>query len=437
MESYAMILGMSSKTKQKNTRVVSIMLTLSCIAVCGGDVLAQPRSPASTEAGLVDGSRLVGQLRPSSSSGLVLAAGQLGQLTIPWDAVDHVAFGDPVRVTKKDGTVAEGTASIKDGVLTLQTSASSSPVSVGMADLATLEWTEQPGPTWRDRVHATGVSSFDLMRGNTQTQQLYLSASMAYRATDVGLGMYAERSVNQVGASPEIDTVADSAQAGSRLDRYVGSSTFVFFSGDYKHDRFQKVQRLWATAGAGRDLLSTTRGVVSVMAGVSRGRDAEERSIGSTRPQEIEASRTYWQLRLSAGARARLGREGTELAHDVVLYRQLGAAVANVSAGAGRGGVRLAIPLTGLMRTEMTSRLAVPLARGISWQAQANFSATNHPYPGATSKDLALSTGIRLDFGNDTLSGYAGSGSNVGTLAGSGAARKRSTKRLTPAASGI
>lgn len=427
---------MRSQTKQRNTRVVSAILSLSCISVCGGEALAQPRSPAPTQAGLTDGSRLVGQLRPSSSSGLVLAAGQLGLLTIPWDAVDHVAFGDPVRVTKQDGTVAQGTASIKDGVLTLQTSASAPPVSIGVADLVTLEWTEQPGPTWRDRVHAAGASSLNLMRGNTKTQQLDLSASMAYRATHFGLGTYAQRSVNQVGASPEIDTVADSAQAGSRLDRYVGSSAFVFLAGDYKHDRFQKVQRLWATAGTGRDLLSTDRGVLSVMAGVSRGRDAEKQSIGSTRPREVEASRTYWQLRLSAGGRARVGRQGTELAHDVVVYRQLGSAVANVSAGAGRGGARLAIPLTGLMRTEMTSQLAVPLAHGISWQAQANFSATNHPYPGATSKDLALTTGIRLDFGNDTLGGYAGSGSNVGTLAGSGAAGKRSTKRTTRAASG-
>ncbi len=374
---------------------------------------------------LTDGSRIVGELRPSSSSGLVLESSHLGRLTIPWDIVQQAEFGDQVRVTKKDGTTEQGTASLSDGVLSMQISPSTRKLTIQVAEVVNLEWSDQPPPTWRDRVHAVNNSSLDVARGNTDTMQADLSGSMTYQATPVGIGIYGGRSLNQVGSASELDTVADAARAGLRLDRYLGQSAYLFVSADFKHDRFQKVQRVWTTVGAGRDVVSSEQRVLSVMGGLSRGRDAASRSIFPAHAVDVEASRTYWQLQLSASGRAKLAYRSVQLAHGVVFYRQIGTARASVTTAVGRS-LTAAIPLMGLARLEMTSQLSLPLNDWLSWQAQSSYSYTNRPYPGTTPHDLTLTTGLRFDFGNDTLGGYSGSGSHVGTLAGSGRARTRS-----------
>ncbi len=403
-------------------------LTLVVSHVTPSGASAQGQSPAirhPTTASLTDGSRIVGELRPSSSSGLVLESPPLGRLTIPWDDVQQAEFGDQVRVTTQDGTIQQGTALLSDGVLSIQIFPSTQKVKVQVAEVVNLEWSDQPAPTWRDRVHAVNNSSLDVARGNTDTMQADLSGSMTYQARPIGIGIYGGRSLSQVGSASEIDTVADSARAGLRLDRYFGPSGYFFVSADFKHDRFQKVERVWTTVGSGRDVLSSEQRVLSVMGGLSRGRDAASRSIFPAQAVDVKASRTYWQLQLSASGRAKLAYRGVQLAHGVVVYRQLGKARASVTAESGRS-LTAAVPLTGLARLEMTSQLSLPLNGWLSWQAQSSYSYTNRPYPGTTPHDLTLTTGLRIDFGNDTLAGYSGSGSNVGTLAGSGRARTRS-----------
>mgnify|MGYP006296271635 FL=1 len=172
-------------------------------------------------------------------------------------------------------------------------------------------------------------------------------------------------------------------------------------------------------------MVSSAQRVLSVMGGFSRGRDAASRSIALAHPGEIEASRSYWQLQMSASGRTRLAYRGVQLAHSVVVYRQLGTARASVTTAGGRS-LTAAIPLTGLARLETTSQVSLPLKGWLSWQAQSSYSYTNHPYPGTIPHDVTLTMGLRFDFGNDSLGGYGGSGSDVGTLGGSGRVRARS-----------
>ena len=164
--------------------VIYFTLVVSWMTPSGAS--AQGQSPAvtpPTTVSLTDGSRLVGELRPSSSSGLVLESPPLGRLTIPWDVVHQAEFGDEVRVTKQDGTIQQGEASLSEGVLTMQTSQSTRTLTIQIAEVANLEWIHQPAPTWRDRVHAFNNSSLDVARGNTDTMQADLSGGMTYQAS--------------------------------------------------------------------------------------------------------------------------------------------------------------------------------------------------------------------------------------------------------------
>ena len=377
---------------------------------------------------LKDGDTLRGTLAPSQASGLSLRTSKFGTLTLPWDAIASLTLPDPVRAIGADGVMVTGAAAWSSQALVVQVSSQS--VTIPVEQLQRLEWVGEPPPSWMERWKIVAASNTSSTRGNTETLSAGINGSATYQGTAYGLGLYGGRSYSSVGSGDDAATTADASQLGGRLDRYLREQFFLFGSTDYKYDRFQQVLRLWGTVGLGVDAVSTQRAVLSLMAGIARGRDAARMTVksGAIAGREVSGSRTYNQLQISEGLRRRLGRKGVELSQDLAVYRQLGNASAHVSV-AGGPTISGSVPLTGQWRSDLTAQATVPLSTHLAWQGQFRHSYVNHPYPGSKSSDASVTLGFSLNLGNAALGGYSGSSSNVGTLAGQGGVRSQSETR--------
>lgn len=368
---------------------------------------------------LKDGDTLRGTLAPSHPAGLSLRTSKFGTLSIPWTEVASLTMPDPVRAIGADGLVVVGVAVWSSQALVVQ--APSQSFTIPLEQLQLLEWVGEPPASWLERWKLVAASSTSISRGNTETLDAAISGSATYQGLAYGLGLYGGRSHSGVGSGDGSVTTADASQLGGRLDRYLREQLFVFGSTDFKYDRFQQVLRLWGTFGLGVDAVSTRHAVLSLMAGIARGRDAARvtATSGAIAGREVTGSRTYNQLQMSEGLRRRMGSWGVELSEDWVVYRQLGKASAQASV-AGGPSIRGAVPLTGQWRSELTAQATVPLTSHLAWQGQFRHSYVNHPYPGSKESDVSVTLGFSLNIGNGALGGYSGSSSNVGTLAGQG-----------------
>lgn len=390
------------------------------------------QAPPSTTQGpitvtLTNGDRLTGILRPSDRSGLRLDSESLGTLRFAWTSVASWEMSDDVRVARGSTSSVTGRAILQSGALLVHTAGGD--VTVPLAELTWLEWINQPPPGRMDKTKVVVEDNLNLKRGNTETLTTTVNGSVTLQGDSVGFSGYALRSYSSTGSGDDTRTTGDTGQAGGRLDKYFGRQSFVFASTDVKNDRFQQVLRIWGTGGFGHDLVSDESTVFSLMLGFSQGRDALRLvPTQSVVPNlELEGWRTYHQAQASEALRHRF-RNGVQLSEDLVTYRQLGTASFHVGR-VGRQGVTGAIPATGLVRSEFTGQLIVPVRRHLSWQAQVQHSYTNHPYPGSKSTDVSLVSGFSLNFGNSSLGGYSGSSSNVGSLAGSGAVKSATQSR--------
>ena len=386
--------------------------------------------PRPTTVTLATGDRVSGVLEPSSAEGLALQTQAFGPMELPWTAVASVEFGVPVRVRLNDGTQAAGVATWKDGAVIVR-GANGADTTAPVAQIAVLQWTDQPAPTWEDHWNITGTASTQAARGNSETTSLNAGGSATYRGTRTGIGLYANRSYSSAGRPGSSETTGDTAVAGGRVDRYLIDRGFAFASTDFKYDRFQQVQRFWGTVGAGFDVVSTKKLAMTFSAGLSRGRDGVKSLVqtGVLAGNQAELSRTYNQLQLGEGLRWKGWRRGTVLSQDVTVYRQVGNASVAASVVAAGQGVTLRIPATGYLRVESSSRLQAPINNRLSLQASLQDSYTNHPYPGSKSNDVSVSLGLNLQIGKQSLGSYNGSSSNVGTLAGSDALSSVSADR--------
>lgn len=381
-----------------------------------------------TVASMVQGDRLSGLLARSDQSGLSLRTASLGQITLPWATVSSATIADIVRLTKKDGLALIGTTTWQNGRLTIRQG--QEDISVALTELATIEWLNQPPPPILERWKLVAGSNLNLSRGNTETLAAALNGSATYQGRAMGVGAYGARSYTSTGSGDSATTTGDVATAGGRADRYLGGQNFVFASVDFKHDRFQQVSRFWGTVGAGRDVVSSEATALSLMLGLSQGRDAI-RATATAPPitgRTIVGSRTYYQAQISEGLRKRLGQRGAEFDQSLAIYPQLGTANASVAVE-GLGATAFAIPLTGQTRTELSIQLSVPLTKRLRWQGQLQHSYVNQPLPSAKSSDVSTSFGFSLNIGNQSLGGYSGASSQVGSLAGQGMTPKETEGR--------
>ena len=415
--------------RSDTSRCLSLLTNLPLLATAAVLSLAVVPASAQTPAGphpitvvLKDGDTLNGMLAPSDGSGLTIDSGKFGPISLPWAAIADLRLTDPVRVRIEDGSVIEGTATWVAGALSIQ--AQGATLSVLPATMLGLEWVGQPPPTWRDHWNIVGSTSSDLKRGNTNTLNVNLTSNVTYRSASYGVGVYGGRGLARTGTGDEAMTTADSSKAGGRLDKYLGDNLFLFGSGDFSYDRFQQVRRAWLTVGLGDDLISTKRAVFTLMAGFVRARDEARLQTKTARMPslQVDGSRQYNEMELGIGLRRRVGKKNANLSADWTLDRQLGEADVNVTVS-GVAATSFAVPLTGLLRSDLRAQLDVPVSKRVAWQVQFEHSYVNHPYPNSKPSDVSVTFGLNLNVGNSKLAGYSGSSSNVGVLAGSGAVK--------------
>ena len=413
---------------------VLLLMTSPRLALAQPAASVQPTAPPAAQgrptiATLATGDRLSGLLAPSGAAGLSLQTPAFGPLTLPWASLATVEFGVPVRVRLVDGTTLSGTAAWQGGAVVVR-DANGSESTAPPARIALLQWNDQPPLTWRDRWNIVGTASTQAARGNTETTALNAGGSATYRGAQTGVGLYGNRSYSSAGRPGAAETTGDTAATGGRLDRYLIDDGFVFGSTDFKYDRFQQVQRVWTTVGAGFDVISTTRLALTMSTGLARGRDGVKSLIksGVLAGNEVELSRAYNQLQIGEGLRWKGRRRGSVLSQDLTFYRQVGNASVSAAAG-GRSGVTLRIPESGYMRLDSSTRFQAPLTDRLSLQGAMQTSHTNHPYPGSKKNDLLVSLGLTVQIGKQSLGAYDGSSSNVGTLAGSGTMERAQEQR--------
>ena len=65
------------------------------------------------------------------------------------------------------------------------------------------------------------------------------------------------------------------------------------------------------------------------------------------------------------------------------------------------------VPSSGQLRTEASTRLAVPMNSSLNWTLELTHSYTKHPYPGSQAADLTLMFGISVQAGNKKLESYS------------------------------
>ena len=392
----------------------SVAIGSACICLCLGFPSvgwSQPQvfpsqAPVQqlTTVVLADGDRISGFLSPSGAASLVLRTAKFGELRLPWSALSSVDFGDQVQLRLTDGTVVRGPVGWRAGTIILMGPGKESPILP--QSLEVMQWVGQPDDTWREKWKATGAVNVSLSRGNSEFLVAEIAGDATYQAPSYGLGFYGGKTRNSVGIGGQSLTIGDESEAGVLLDHYVGSKAFVFGSGDFKLDRFQQVARFWASGGVGLDAIATKSAGLEVSVGLSRTRDVAHIQIPTTQLSSLELHRVYTQLVFSEESHQSIGKQDIQFSQSVAVYLQVGSASVGV-AGTSSPNRQGIVPSSGQLRTEASTRLAVPMNSSLNWTLELTHSYTKHPYPGSQAADLTLMFGISVQAGNKNLESYS------------------------------
>lgn len=381
-----------------------------------GLAAAQPAPPHPTVITLANGDHVSGLLLPSDGAAVRLKTDALGRVKLAWKNVAAIAFGDAIAVAVTDGRRLSGTAAFKPGDSIVITG-DAGETAVALSAIARLAWAGEPPPTWRDYWNVSAASQLQASRGNSGQTDFGLDVSVTRQGEHSRVGTYASQRFSDALVADAFTTSADNATAGVRVDRDLSKRVVGFLSTDLQHDRFQQLERLWASAGIGWNAVSGDVVSFTVPVAVSRGHDRQLKVATGTDTlldgRAIELSRTYNELQFGDSFRLALQGERGTIAQDLTVYRQVGSATVSADAGIGDG-LSSRRPISGNLRTEFSASLRLQLYSWLGWQVSVHDSYNRQPYQNVKTNDVTIAAGLTFVLGRTDIQAYGGSSSNVG-----------------------
>jgi hypothetical protein len=328
---------------------------------------------AADRAILKNGDIITGSIVKKDGAKLTLKSEFLGEVTMPWSAVQSLQSDEPVTVALPSGTNVSGRLSTSGDTLQVTTAAGVERIpfaTVGAirnpAEQAAWERLQHPGllQLW------TGFFDIGLAlaRGNAKTDTL----TTTFNATRVSRKDKIALNFNQIRGTARLNgqtaTIANAIRGGWAYNRDVSGRMFVATLNDYESDQFQQLDlRFTAGAGLGVNAVKTPRTTVSFLAGSNYSRENFFNNVHRN------------------SAEANFG--------DDVLYKLNGSASITQS-------FRFFSNLsqTGEYRVNFDLGAATTIRKWLAWQVSASDRFLSNPVNGRQRNDLLLSTGFRLSF---------------------------------------
>lgn len=319
---------------------------------------------------LKNGDILTGNIVKKDGGKLTIHSEFLGDVTMPWTAVQSLKSDATLTVVLPDGVSVAGKVATTDG--RLEVAEKSAP----LAEVATMRnpaeqrsWERLQNPGLFQLWSGTFDLGLALARGNARTDTLTTSMNAVRITPRDKIAISFRQIYGTARIEGETGTIASAIRGGWQYNRVVSPGLFVASFNDYEADRFQNLDLRFVFGGSfGANLLKTERASLSVLGGANYSR---ENFIDGLRRNSLES------------------HFGNDLAYRITATTSLTQALRMFPNLSNSGAYRLNFDVGGV----------TSIRRWLGWHVTASDRYLSNPVFGRQRNDLVLSTGFRLSLG--------------------------------------
>lgn len=283
-------------TKAFTTQHVLSILLLSGISVLNPAISpaqdnGKPTTPGPDTLIFVDGEKLIGHLLRSTGNSVMFHSDMAGDVTVEWSKIKElnsnqnfavVEKGVKLRTNESDAKIPQGSVSLEDGNLRVQTAAQSAPFVLPLSqtadviDQATFDRVVLSRPAWYQNWKGTATVGVAVVNA-TQSSQSYTSAINFARDIPGESWMDPESRTSLLFTSsygqlkqPGTPTLKTSIfHAQGERDRYFSPRVFLFAAANFDHDYSQglDLQQTYSS-GIGWSAIKTDREQLDLRAAI-------------------------------------------------------------------------------------------------------------------------------------------------------------------------
>jgi putative salt-induced outer membrane protein YdiY len=322
---------------------------------------------------LKNGDTLTGTVVKKDGDKLTLKSEFLGEVTMPWSAVQNLQSQERLTVTLPEGTRVAGPVSTSGDALQVTTASGPRQIpfaTVGdirnPAEQAKWERLEHPG------VLELWAGFFDiglaLARGNARTDTLATNFNAARATRKSKLSLH----FNQIRGTARIDNrtsiIASAIRGGWSYNHDLTPRVFLSSLNEYETDRFQQLDlRFVAGGGAGFKAIRTPRTTFSILGGGDYSRENFFNHFNRNSGEVNFGNDVSYKLNGS-----------TSLTQSFRFFVNLSR--------------------TGEYRVNFDLGTVTAIKKWLGWQLSASDRLLSNPPFGRQRNDLLLSTGLRISF---------------------------------------
>ena len=323
---------------------------------------------------LKNGDRLTGTVTKSDGKSLVLKTEYMGDVTIPWPAIDMISSDQPLHIATQSGKALVGKINTSDGSLFVTTT-SGEVQTVPTGEVTALR-NDQEQAAYEKSLHPTmwqnwtigSTVGFALTRGNSETKNLSLAFTGDRKGNHDEITMYANTvyaTNDAAGAVPGV--TANVTQGGARYSHDLTKLIFAFGSADFQSDALQALNlRSILGGGLGVHAIKTSQTTLDFLFGANY-----------TRESFVGMNMNFAALTIGEELTRKLGAS-TVLTEKGYFYPDLNQ--------------------TGQYLGTFNFGTVTKLSKWLGWQNSFGDIYVTNPPPGKKTNDLLLTTGLNVAF---------------------------------------
>lgn len=325
---------------------------------------------AADQVVLKNGDILTGNIVKKDGAKLTLQSEFLGNVTMPWTAVQSIRSEGDLTVALPGGETVVGKLSTAEGRIQVgEKSAALAEVGDVRNAAEQRSWERLQNPGLLQLWTGTADLGLALARGNARTDTLTTSMNASRITRHDKLSFSFRQIYGRARIDGETSTIASAIRGGWQYNRAVTPGFFIAGFNDYEADRFQNLDLRFVLGGSfGANLLKRERANLSVLGGVNYSR---ENFIDGLRRNSLESHfGNDFQYRVIAG---------TSITQAFRIFP-------NISNG-------------GEYRINFDLGAVTAIRKWIGWHVTASDRYLSNPVFGRLRNDVVLSTGFRLSMG--------------------------------------
>ena len=189
-----------------------------------------------------NGDRFSGSAQALSGGTLTFKT-EFGELKLPWSRIEELRTEAPLKLTLRDGTVANGTLQAREGQLSFSDSESLGTISVPIQEVAEIGPVVVPSVRLEGRISA-GAS---VSKGNTETENYHVDGEFSARSA---VNRFTIGALGNYGTDEDNRQIKGDVSAYASYDHFFGRRWYFNSNLGLTHDEFRDL-RLRTTAGVG------------------------------------------------------------------------------------------------------------------------------------------------------------------------------------------